>query len=78
MSDRRGFDLIRKHAIARYRPGGIHGEGEVIAYCDAPQVCIRRPDGSVFWWWADMCEFSDPAPAVNETAALYDRAGSAR
>lgn len=57
--DRRGFDLLGKHAVARTWPGEWYGEGEVIAYCDGPQVCIRQADGSKLWWREGMCTFSE-------------------
>lgn len=64
--DDRGFDLLGKIAVARTGPGDVYGEGEVIAYCAAPQVTIRRPDGTVFHWRVDMCEFVDPERAEYE------------
>ena len=58
----RGAETLRMLATARYAPGGEHGGGEVVGYCDAPMVCIRRPDGSTFWWRADQCTFEQPPP----------------
>lgn len=55
----RGFDLIRKHAIAKTGQGALYGEGMVISYCAEPTVGIRRADGSVFDWRADMCTFGE-------------------
>lgn len=55
----RGKKLLGKHAVARTLPGEWHGEGEVIAYCEGPQVCIRQMDGSHLWWRAGMCTFTE-------------------
>jgi len=55
------FDLLGKYATAKTGclPATVHGEGIVMAYCDAPQVCIQREDGTKFWWRADLCEFRE-------------------
>jgi len=29
--------------------------GVVVGFSDMPQVKILRPDGTVFWWRADLC-----------------------
>lgn len=52
-------DSIGSHVIARTMPGEVFGEGEIIGYCDAPQVLIKRADGSTFWWNASMCKVED-------------------
>jgi hypothetical protein len=54
-------NCLGKHAVAKTAswPTRIRGMGEVIGYCDAPMVLVRRADGSKFWWRADLCEFSD-------------------
>jgi len=68
--DRRGFDLLGKHAVARSLPGDHYGEGEVIAYCDGPQVCIREADGTKFWWRASMCTYTEREPDLVLLARL--------
>lgn len=62
----RGFDLLHMHATARTAPGAYYDQGEVIAYCEAPQVCIRRADGTTLWWRVDLCTFSDPSTTAPE------------
>jgi hypothetical protein len=55
-----GLEYLNKIAVAKTGtiPRIEHGEGEVIAYSGAPMVCIRRKDGSTFWWRVDLCEFT--------------------
>lgn len=48
-------DTLGMYATAYTAPGAVHGVGQVVGYSDAPQFCIRRADGSTFWWRADLC-----------------------
>lgn len=49
-------DLMRM-AVARTAAGDIlQGVGQIVAYCDAPMVAIRRLDGTQMWWRADLCK----------------------
>jgi len=57
-------NIIGMIAMAKTTDGGTYSEGEVIAFCDVPQVKVRRSDGSTFWWRADLCEFSDKIVTV--------------
>lgn len=59
-------ELLHKQVVARTGPGYLQGEGEVIAYCTAPQVLIRRPDGSAFWWRADLCTIAPQTDTIKE------------
>lgn len=49
---------LGKRASARWAYphdlSSIRAEGRVIAYCDAPQVCIETDDGERIWWRADL------------------------
>jgi hypothetical protein len=57
----------KTHVDANYAsgPGYPHSSGEVIAYASAPQVRIRRKDGTTFWWRADLC--TETPPTEGET-----------
>ncbi|QIG58193.1 hypothetical protein SEA_SKOG_41 [Gordonia phage Skog] len=56
--------------------GGQHGVGEIVGYCEAPQVLIRKPNGEQFWWRADQTTVAErpiepPKPTYgDEVAAL--------
>ena len=51
-------DLIGK--IAKKKSGLGSEEGKVIAFSDAPLVCVYKPDGTIDWWRVDLCEFEQP------------------
>lgn len=59
---RNWYDYLRQHATAHtLRPGGpVYVRGEVVAVCEAPQVCIRAADGTQTWWRIDLCTFTAP------------------
>ena len=54
-----GISILGRHAIAKTGsyPKMTMGEGQVIAYTDAPTVTIQTNDGRQIHWRADLCEF---------------------
>lgn len=56
----RGEDYIFMHATAKTIPGEVVAIGEVVAYCDGPQVLIVTPEGRRVWWRVELCEFEEP------------------
>jgi len=52
-------NVLGKKVVAKTAtiPSIEHDDGEVIGYCTAPQVLIKRKDGTQFWWRYDLCAF---------------------
>ncbi len=61
-----GYNLLFQKVLALTGTDTVYGKGEVIAYCDVPQVCIRQKNGKEFWWRVDMCEFQAPPNNQNQ------------
>lgn len=59
MSPAGAIKAIDDRAVARLRYGtgdGTHATGRVIAFCDAPTICILTEQGERIWWRADLAE----------------------
>lgn len=41
-------------AVAGFDRATPHAEGTIVAYCDAPSVCILTDAGERVWWRADL------------------------
>lgn len=51
-------------AVAGFDRATPHAEGTIVAYCDAPSVCILTDAGERVWWRADLTEPVAPPPPV--------------
>lgn len=74
MNERQAIEAVgeRAHVVARYAVGGgIHAEGRIIGYCDAPTVIIEQADGSRVSWRADMTQLR-PSEDQRRRAALFN------
>lgn len=49
---------IGDYVLAKTAQGDLFAAGRVVAYCDAPQVCIELSGGSKLWWRQDLCAIS--------------------
>lgn len=67
-----------RRAVLRYASPDLrdrpHCFGRVIAYCDAPMICIEDPTGARVWWRADLAELAD-AGTTGPTRAPADQSG---
>lgn len=67
-----GLEYLGQKTVAKTAsiPKSVAGEGTVIAYCDAPMVCIKQEYGTYVWWRADLCEFSGADEVEKEIAGM--------